>query len=117
MRVEAARFPMSSLRLYHSRAKCVRRLLKMGITTQPLDTDAQMWLVGDQAVILIECELDWHAEAAMLVHEAVHVADEWLRALGEGSPGDEERACLVQCISEPLFRAHEAWKREHGRCA
>lgn len=114
MRVRCLGFPMPRLRLYHDRDKCVRRLLRMGVTTQPLDTDAQMWLVGREAVVLIEADADWHAEAALLVHESVHVVDEWLRAIGEDSPAAEERAYLTQCVAEPLFRAHERWKSEHG---
>jgi len=115
MKLECYAFPMPELRLYHSRKKCLKALDRLKCVTKPMESDAQMWLVGDVAVVLIENESDWHAEAALLCHEAVHVADEWLKALGEDRPGDEERAFMVQCIAEPLFRAHEKWKREHGR--
>jgi hypothetical protein len=113
MKLECNAFPMPELRLYHSRGKCLKALHRLGCATEPSDADAQMWLVGDVAVVLMEGEADWHAEAALLVHEAVHVADEWLKAMGEDSPGDEERAYVVQCVAEPLFRAHERWKRKH----
>ena len=117
MKLECNLFPMPELRLYHSRKKCARALGELNCVTDFKETDAQMWLVDGVAVVLIEGNADWHAEAALLAHEAVHVADEWLAALGEDSPGAEERAYMVQCIAEPLFRAHEKWKREHGRGA
>lgn len=113
MKLECYAFPMPELRLYHSREKCAKALDGMGCVTRMLDADAQMWLVGNTAVVLMEGDAGWHAEAALLCHEAVHIAEEWLRAIGEDSPGDEERAFMVQCIAEPLFRAHEKWKRKH----
>lgn len=115
MKLECNAFPMPELRLYHSRKKCLKALDRLGCVTEPIETDAQMWLVGEVAVVLVEGEADWHAEAALLCHEATHVADEWLRALGEDDPGDEERAYMVQCVADPLFRAHEKWMRKHGR--
>lgn len=111
MKLECCQFPMPGLRLYHSRKKCLKALDRLGCVTEVLETDAQMWLVKDVAVVLMEGKSDWHSEAALLCHEAVHVADEWLKALGEDSPGAEERAYMVQCVAEPLFRAHEKWKR------
>ena len=114
MKLECYGFPMPELRLYHSRRKCAKALDKLGCATSFMDADAQMWLVGGVAVVLMEGKSDWHAEAALLCHEAVHVADEWLESLGEDSPGREERAFMVQCVAEPLFRAHEKWKRERG---
>lgn len=117
MKLECYAFPMPELRLYHSREKCARALDELKCVAKFTGTDAQMWLVRDVAVVLMEADSDWHSEAALLCHEAVHVADEWLRALGESDPGDEERAYMVQCIAEPLFRAHEKWKRKHGLCS
>ena len=115
MRLECARPPMPDLYLFHSRDKCVSKLRELGWDGDgPLGTDAQTWLVGRSAVVLIEYSGDWHSEAAMLCHEAVHVADGWLRALGEDRPTDEERAYLTQCVAEPLFRGHERWKERHG---
>lgn len=114
MKLECCAFPMPELRLYHSRKKCAKALDELKCVTYFKESDAQTWLVGETAVVLIEGESDWHAEAALLCHEAVHVADEWLEALGEDSPGKEERAFMVQCMAEPLFRAHEKWLRKHG---
>lgn len=111
MKVQAAAFPMPKLQLVHSRRKAEKVLRKLGCKTEFLETEAQMWLVGSNAIVLFEADCDWHSEAALLCHEAVHVADEWLKALGEDSPGTEERAYMVQCIAEPFFRAHEKWKR------
>ena len=112
MKLECYAFPMPELRLYHSRKKCLKTLHALGYDSRLLVTDSQMWLVDGTAIVLMEADADWHAEAALLCHEAVHVADEWLKALGEDSPGDEERAYMVQCVAEPLFRAHEKWKRK-----
>lgn len=116
MRLECT-FPMPELHLFHSRRKAIRMLRRLGFDSEPLGTDAQMWFAEGVAVVLIEACGDRHEEAALLAHEAVHVAEEWLRWLGEEEPADEERAYMVQCIAEPLLRAHGRWKRKHGRGA
>ena len=118
MRLECP-FPMPELHLYHSRRKAEAAAHRIGFGPGegPTDADAQTWFADGVAIVLIEADCDWHSAAALLCHEAVHVADAWLEHLGEESPADEERAYMVQAVAEPLFRGHERWLRKHGRGA
>lgn len=51
------------------------------------------------------------ADAALLAHEAVHVAIDYLKCIGEDEPGEELRAYTVQTITQYLCERHFAWKK------
>lgn len=51
--------------------------------------------------------------AALLAHEAVHVAQELWQAIGEHKPGREAEAYLVQMITQCCLQ--EAWKTNRVR--
>ena len=105
------------LHLFHSRKRCARYLRRLGWDAGFLDTDAQTWCgwCSDglyRAVVLMEADSSWHAEAALLAHEAVHVAEAVTRELRIDD--EEARAYMVQSASYELFCGHERWKRKHG---
>ena len=108
---------LPDIHLFHSRRKCKRFIERHGCAFNPLDgKDAQTWYLskpGDsKAVILMERNGDWHGDAALLAHEAVHVA---LDVCGQlGLEGQEAVAYIAGEVSGLLFAAHEKWKREHG---
>lgn len=57
------------------------------------------------------CDLEEHY--ALLVHEAVHVSQEIMRAWGETNVGDETQAYFIQRISLDLMSDLEQYFREH----
>lgn len=52
-------------------------------------------------------------DVALLAHEAVHVAQDYFREIGEDSPSDELYAYVVQDIVQHLVGEHFAWKKRH----
>lgn len=105
---------MPEVHLFHNRGKCARFVRRIGGHSEPMDgKDAQTWFFGGDgksiAVVLFEADADWHAEAALLAHEAVHVALDMARHLG--IEDDEVIAYTAQDVAEGLFRAHDEWKR------
>ena len=108
---------MPKLVLFHSAAKCRRYMESLGASFEVLPRkDAQTWLLskrGDmRAVVLMQRDGDWHSDAGLLAHEAVHVALDVCRELG--LEGDEAVAYIAGEASEALFRAHEKWKRKRA---
>lgn len=108
---------MPELHLFHSENKCRRYLESLGVEYRPMERkDAQTWFLarlGDtRAVVLMQADGDWHSDAALLAHEAVHVAMDVCEELG--LEGQESVAYIAGEVSEALFRAHEKWKRRHA---
>lgn len=50
--------------------------------------------------------------AAIVAHEAVHCAQAWLESIGEGEPGSEQAAYMVQACVQVIMDGVEA---ERGR--
>lgn len=50
-------------------------------------------------------------DAALLAHEAVHVAQEYFRYLGEDSPGEEQQAYVTESAAQYLIQEHFDWKQ------
>lgn len=113
--LEAAWPFVPEVRLFHSREKC-QRFIRKHMSGEPtfLSAGAQMWYEDDLAVVLFEADASWHAEAALLAHEAVHVAVAHYNYMGEEHPNEEFLAYLVQVVSRALFEAHEKWKRDYA---
>lgn len=65
-------------------------------------------------LVCMTCETGYSAEvdAALLCHEAVHVAIDYFRELGEDVAGEEETAYVVQDIAQYLIERHFKWKRK-----
>lgn len=55
--------------------------------------------------------------AALLVHEASHVVDNYFEGLGEKHPASEQRAYAVQSVSQRLFYEYDRRMRERHRKA
>lgn len=111
--IDNSRF-MPELHLFHNRKKCVRFIKRIGGCSMPIDgKDAQTWFFGGSgksvAVVLFEADADWYSEAALLAHEAVHVALDIARHIG--IEDDEVIAYTAQDVADGLFRAHDEWKR------
>lgn len=51
------------------------------------------------------------ADAALLAHEAVHVAIDYFRSIGEDDPSEELTAYIVQDITGYLVDRHFRWKK------
>lgn len=51
-------------------------------------------------------------DAAILAHEAVHVALGYLEDIGEDEPGEEMTAYAVQAVARSLVGRHFEWKRK-----
>ena len=56
--------------------------------------------------IPITPETDGIDVATLLVHEAVHVVQEYFRYIGEDNPGNEIEAYTIQNVSASLMRAY-----------
>lgn len=98
--------------LFHNREKADRFIRKrLGMVPRFLSTGAQTWSVGGTAVVLMEYSGDCNTEAALLVHEAYHVAYRHFRDyVGEEQPSEEFMAYGVQVVSKALFKAHGTWR-------
>ena len=60
-----------------------------------------------QSVVLV-CMRDWQDRnpievAGLLIHESVHVWQEYCRSIGESEPGAEQEAYAIQSISQELL--------------
>lgn len=101
------------LHLFHSRYKA-DKFIRRHFDKQPrfLGTGAQTWCEDGLAVVLITTtpEANWHADAALLCHEAYHVVSMHYDYLGEENPSEEFVAYGIQVISKALFEAHDKWK-------
>lgn len=69
----------------------------------------------------IVCMRDWRDRcgveiAGLLVHEAVHVWQEYIDSIGEEYPGKEQEAYAIQGISQELM-AEFARQTKGGACA
>jgi len=65
---------------------------------------------SNQGLTVIVCMRDWLARspvevAGLLVHEAVHVWQEYAARIGEHHPGREQEAYAIQAISQELLQS------------
>lgn len=71
-------------------------------------------LEGEGAIIVyMKPSIDHTAaqDAALLAHEAVHVALFHLSMIGEEEPGEEEIAYMVENVTQYLVAEHFKWKK------
>lgn len=72
------------------------------------DATAHYCTRPDTAPAVVVCLRGWQGRdpvevAGMLVHEAVHVWQEYAAGIGERNPGSEQEAYAVQAISQELM--------------
>jgi len=58
-----------------------------------------------------EGDLDAQQIAALLVHEAVHIWQNWSASYGEEQPGKEQEAYAIQSLSQTLFTEYARRKK------
>lgn len=51
---------------------------------------------------------------ALMAHESVHAAQEWLNIMGEIKAGEEQMAYMVQCVYMCIFKEWEKHKKRHN---
>lgn len=117
--------PEITLKLTHSKKKARRIIRKMcgsseewdtlcdcDATTSPLqnaETGETVYLVWMTPCL----EYGASTDAALLAHEAVHVAADYLQSLGMEDVDEEVMAYTVQAVSEYLIEEHFKWKKRH----
>jgi hypothetical protein len=112
--------PSIDLRLTHSVTKLQRwreELTGIMPTDEPTTSAATYIYHYDRHlafIVYMTPSLDDYAssDAALLAHEAVHVAQSYFENIGEDDPASEEFAYIVQGISEYLIAKHFKWKQK-----
>lgn len=117
--------PEVQIRLTHSKGKAVRAIRRLDGERSAREwesfrlRDATTSFLRDPAtgerlyLVWMTPDTGFSAEvdAALLVHEAVHVAQDYFREFGEEAPGEEAEAYVVQDIAQYLIESHFEWKR------
>lgn len=75
---------------------------------------------GSHGLTAVICLRDWQGRepvevAGLLIHEAVHVWQEYADRIGERSPGREQEAYAVQAIAQELLAEFARLQVEAGR--
>lgn len=120
---EVAVMPPITVKLTHSEKKMKKWNGRLGGSCEELEaviarSDAcTNSYVNDEellTIVFMRPELDRAAEvdAALLAHEATHVAQEYFKHLGEGEPSDELQAYAVQAVTQYLVGEHFKWKQK-----
>ena len=114
-----ATLPMPKLRLFHSRKKAAKYMRRHGEDTEPLPmADAQTWMndARYEAVVLFESSSgDMTNDAALMAHEATHIALWALDTIGEDKPAEEELCYIVEAVTLALCDMHSEWydRKQH----
>ena len=105
---------LPDVRLYHNAKKALRLMRKRGIDVEPIEgADAQTWLNGSEAVVVMGYRGDLLTEYALLVHEAVHIVRlYYAETLMEEHAGEEVYAYATQAVAGQLMWAHRKWRRK-----
>ena len=107
------------LHLYHRRERALRLARRLGAPMTLLDrahAQTNGFDGGEDLAcfVLLEAEVrDADQLAALMAHEAVHVAQNVLDHFGEDDPGEETRAYLVQNVTYALLDMQRRWASGH----
>ena len=115
--------PRISIRVTHSKKKLRKWCKRVGADFEPIrdkmktaDAITNAFVNDDGSLLFIiwmndGTEHSAAMDAALLAHEAVHVAQEYFKYIGEDSPGEEQQAYVVQSASQYLIGEHFDWKQ------
>lgn len=107
------------LHLFHRRERVLRLARRLGASVTFVESahaQTNGFDNGEDLVclVLLEAEVrDADQLAALMAHEAVHVAQIVLDHFGEEEPGEETRACLVQNVTYALLEMQRLWASGH----
>ena len=107
------------LHLFHRRERALRLARRLGASVTFVESaHAQTNGFGSgedlACFVLLEAEVrDADQLAALMAHEAVHVAQIVLDHFGEDEPGEETRAYLVQNVTYALLEMQRLWASGH----
>lgn len=107
------------LHLYHRRERALRLARRLGASVTFVESahaQTNGFDSGDDLVcfVLLEADVrDADQLAALMAHEAVHVAQTILDHFGEDEPGEETRAYLVQGVTHALLEMQRRWAVGH----
>lgn len=78
------------------------------ITTSQADATTHRLTSAEGWLVVVVCLRGWQSRsgieiAGLLVHEAVHVWQEYAHYIGESHPGDEQEAYAIQAIAQELM--------------
>lgn len=114
--------PVPRLNIYftHSKKKFRKLLLRAGERVSFHQADGMTFLYTNAkgkniALVWMRKDLDRgaDADAAILAHEAVHVAELYFSmCVREKNPSSEFRAYVTQSVTHFLVNSHYAWKRK-----
>lgn len=111
--------PPVLIRFTHSKKKYGKWLDRFGGGEAPGNAEATTACVrGDDEVVFLvwmtPClDFDAAEDAALLAHEAVHIADDYFaHQINEDHPSSELKAYVVQYITAHLVKKHFKWKRK-----
>lgn len=111
-RYAAPPLPYFTLCLSEKEYKAVLKYLKVKDDSPWVNPNAQatthLLENKDKNEAAIVCIKDWQNKepylvASLLVHEAVHIWQSYLRSINETAPGSEQEAYGIQLISQELF--------------
>lgn len=120
---EVSAMPPLLVRITHSKKKLRKWYREFGEDPECLeesfaksDAIANTLVNGGECVHIVymndSLENSAEADAGLLAHEAVHIAQEYFNHIGEYVPSDELRAYVVQGVTTYLVGKHFDWKRK-----
>lgn len=115
--------PRINIRITHSKKRLRKWCESIGADYEPIekkmetaDAIANSFINHDGRLLFIVWMHDTTddsaaQDAALLAHEAVHVAQAYFDYMGEDKPGDEQYAYVVQHATHYLVQEHFDWKQ------
>lgn len=121
---EVSPTPSINLILTHSRKRLKKLYKKFGVPESEADNlrakatttylESRDSLNDDFFIVWMtpDTEMSAAEDAGILAHEATHVAQGYLKSLGEENPSIEFEAYIVGFVTQELVRQHFEWKKK-----